>query len=69
MRKGHGLVQRSDIPCISDVIDAYLFDLHLPPAGYTCPAVSLAPRQQHDIWALDTAKDDPWGVEPLEDLQ
>lgn len=59
---GHGLVQRSDIPCMSDVIDAYLFDLRLPSAGYTCPAVSLAPRwQQHDIWALDPANDDPWG--------
>jgi len=39
---GHGLAQRSDIPCISDVIDAYLFELRLPPADYTCPAVPLA---------------------------
>jgi pimeloyl-ACP methyl ester carboxylesterase len=37
---GHGLAQRSDLPCISEVIDTYLFDLRLPPAGYTCPAVS-----------------------------
>lgn len=43
---GHGLAGRSDIPCISDVIDAYLFDLRLPSEGYTCPAVSLAPRAQ-----------------------
>jgi pimeloyl-ACP methyl ester carboxylesterase len=43
---GHGLVQRSDSACISDVIDAYLFELRLPPEGYTCPAVALAPGGQ-----------------------
>ena len=64
---GHGLVQRSDIPCISDVIDAYLFDLRLPAAGYTCPAVSLAPRvQPNDTHRFDAAHDDLWGVEPLD---
>jgi pimeloyl-ACP methyl ester carboxylesterase len=64
---GHVLVQRSDIPCISDVIDSYLFDLRLPSEGYTCPAVSLAPRvQQNGTQALDAANDEPWGMEQLD---
>jgi hypothetical protein len=63
---GHGLVQRSDIPCISDVIDAYLFDLRLPSTGYTCPAVSLAPRvQQNGTQTFDATNDELWGVELL----
>lgn len=40
---GHGLAQRSDIPCISEVVEAYLFELRLPLADYACPAVPLLP--------------------------
>lgn len=64
---GHGLVQRSDTPCISDVIDTYLFDLRLRSEGYTWPAVSLAPEvQQNGTQALDAANDEPWGMEQLD---
>jgi pimeloyl-ACP methyl ester carboxylesterase len=38
---GHGLLARSDISCMRDVIDAYLFELRLPPEGDACPAASL----------------------------
>ena len=64
---GHGLVGRRDVPCINDVIDAYLFDLRLPSAGYTCPTVSLAPGvQQNSTQTFDAANDEPWGVEPMD---
>ena len=35
---GHGLAQRSNLPCIVGIIDAYLFDLKLPGSGTVCPA-------------------------------
>jgi len=35
---GHVLANRSDLPCITSIIDAYLFDLRLPAAGTICPA-------------------------------
>lgn len=34
---GHGLIQRSDVPCITDLIDAYLFEGRLPDPNYSCP--------------------------------
>ncbi|MBC8163990.1 MAG: alpha/beta fold hydrolase [Roseiflexaceae bacterium] len=35
---GHVLAQRDDLPCITRIIDAYLFDLTLPAPGTVCPA-------------------------------
>jgi pimeloyl-ACP methyl ester carboxylesterase len=35
---GHVLATRSDLPCITGIIDAYLFDLMLPAPGTVCSA-------------------------------
>lgn len=35
---GHVLSTRSDLPCIANIIDAYLFDLTPPAPGTVCPA-------------------------------
>ncbi len=40
---GHVLAGRSDLLCVSGVIDAYLFDLQLPAEGFSCPAQPIAP--------------------------
>jgi pimeloyl-ACP methyl ester carboxylesterase len=35
---GHVLAKRDDLPCVTTIIDAYLFDLTLPAPGTVCPA-------------------------------
>jgi hypothetical protein len=60
------LSPRSDIPCISDVLDSYLFDLRLLSEGCTCPAISLAPMIQEDSpQTFDTTHDEWWEAVPL----
>jgi pimeloyl-ACP methyl ester carboxylesterase len=39
---GHGLASRSELPCIADVIDAYLFNLQLPAKATHCAAAPIA---------------------------
>lgn len=39
---GHVLATRSDLPCIAEAIDAYLFTLQLPAKGHRCAAKPIA---------------------------
>jgi pimeloyl-ACP methyl ester carboxylesterase len=39
---GHGLATRSDLPCIAEAIDTYLFTLQLPAKGARCAAKPIS---------------------------